>query len=147
MSVVQWTSVYPDGPGSAAAGSDYGTPGGGGADNAMYPGMPVGATPIERDLVIAAAGTYAIWTPAPGSRFVLTSAFISTDTAMKISVVDDLDIQGQRPVAGYFGANGGASPNLIPVPYPAKAVGNVLRVVTAGAGNVVVRVSGWESAG
>jgi len=145
MTAVQWTSVYPDGPGSAAAGSDFGGAGGPGAGNPDYPGMPVGATPFERDLLIVAAGTQVIWDPGANARFVLASAFISTDTAMKVSLVDDVDVQGQRPVAGFFGANGGASPNLVPVPYPAKAIGNKLRVVTAGAGNVAVRVSGWQT--
>lgn len=148
MPAVQWTSIYPDGAGSAAAGSEWGA-GGGGADagNPLYPGMPVGATPVHKDIVIAAAGANAIWTPLAGNRFILASAFISTDAAMRVALVDDLDIQGQRPVDGYFGANGGASPNLVPVPYPAKAVGNSLKVVTSAAGNVRVRVSGWEVPG
>lgn len=136
----QFTAIYPDGPvGSAAAGGGVG-----GEGNPLYPGMPPGATPIERDITITAASTPTIWAPAPSRRFVLASAFVSTDTAMRVAIVDDIDIQGQRPVDGYFGANGGASPNLVPVPYVAKAAGAPLRVVTAAAGNVKVRVSGWE---
>lgn len=145
MPAVPWTSIYPDGAGTAAAGgadAGFATP----DANQQYPGMPLGASPVHRDVVIAAAGTTAIWTPGAGSRFILASAFISTDTAMRVALVDDADIQGSRPVDGYFGANGGASPNLVPVPYPSKNVGNSLRVVTA-AGNVRVRVSGWEVAG
>lgn len=142
MPTVQFTDVYPDGPATVAAG---GGSGGGSATNDLYPGMPVGATPIERDVTIAAAGTTAVWTPsAVSKKIVLASAFVSTDTAMRVAIVDALDVQGQRPVDGYFGANGGASPNLVPVPYVVKAAGNVLYVVTAGAGNVKVRVQGWE---
>lgn len=136
-----FTSIYPDGPvGSPAAGGGDG----GSAGNPLYPGMPAGAIPVERDITIAAASTIAIWSPAPSRRFVLASAFLSTDTAMRIAIVDDLDIQGQRPVDGYFAASGGASPNLVPVPYVAKTAGAPLRVVTAANGNVKVRVSGWE---
>ena len=145
MTAVQWTSIYPDGAGSAAAGSEWGAGGGGAGDtNPLYPGMPVGATPVHKDVLITTATTTTLWTPIAGNRFVLASAFISTDTAMRVALVDDSDIQGQRPVDGYFGANGGASPNLVPVPYPAKAVGNALKVVTSALGNVRVRVSGWE---
>jgi hypothetical protein len=142
MAVVQWTAIYPDGPATEAAAGG----GGGAADsgNPDYPGMPVGATPLERDVTITTATTTDLWTPGVGRTFVLASAFISTDTAMRIAIVDEADIQGQRPVDGYFAANGGASPNLVPVPYVSKNSGNRLRVVTAGAGNVKVRVSGWE---
>ena len=69
---------------------------------------------------------------------------ISTDTAMRVALVEETDSAGAEVVDGYFAANGGASSNLVPVPYPAKVLGAVLRVVTAGAGNVRVRVGGWE---
>jgi hypothetical protein len=145
MAVVQFTDVYPDGPGTAAAG------GSGGAAppliNPEYPGMPVGATPVHKDVTVTVAGTVALWTPTVGTRFVLASAFVTTDTAMRVALVDDIDVQNQRPVNGDFGAAGGASPNLVPVPYPAKSVGNVLRLVTSANGTVRVRVSGWEVAG
>ena len=102
---------------------------------------------VVGDVFIAAASTTAIWTPGAGRRCILASAFVSTDTAMRVAVVDDIDAQGQRPVDGYFGANGGASPNLVPVPYVSKNPGNSIRVVTAALGNVRVRVSGWEVEG
>src|SRR6266568_2807677 len=132
MAVVQFTDVYPDGPGSAAAG---GAGVAGPEFNAQYPGMPVGATPVHKDIVIAVAGIVALWTPTVGNRFILASAFVTTDTAMRVALVDDVDAQNQRPVDGLFGASGGASPNLVPVPYPAKSIGNVLRVVTSANGN------------
>jgi hypothetical protein len=141
MTTVQWTAIYPDGPGSpyAAGGAS-----GGAAENPDYPGLPAGTSPVHRDVTISAAGTTNLWVPSPGKRFVLLSAFVSTDTAMRVALVDDIDAQGRRPVDGYFGANGGASPNLIPAPYVSVAPGNVLRVVTGAAGNVKVRVSGYE---
>lgn len=141
---IPFTAIYPDGPVGSAAG---GASGGGDVGNPLFPGMPAGATPIHRDVTITAAGTTDLWVPQAGNRFILASAFISTDTAMRVALVDSLDTVNQRPVDGYFGANGGAAPNLIPVPYPSKAAGNVLRVVTAQNGNVKVRVSGWEVVG
>jgi len=141
MAGIPFTSIYPDGPGSAAAG---GLPSGGDVLNALYPGMPAGATPVHRDALYTAAGTYALWTPSAGNKFVLTECFLSTDTAMRIALVDDVDVPGSRPVDGYFSANGGADSNLMPVPYPSKSSGNSLRVVVGSAGNVRARVSGWE---
>lgn len=142
MPNVPWTSIYPDGPGSAGAVGLAGAETT--ADNPLYPGMPAGAAPVHRDVTIAAASTTALWSPAPGRKFVLVSAFISSDAAMRIALVDDTDTQGNRPVDQYVAANGGSSPNLIPVPYVSKGTGNSLRVVTSAAGNVKVRVSGWE---
>lgn len=142
MPVVQWTGVYPDGPGTDAATGGAGSSDGGG--NPDYPGMPIGATPLERDVTIATATTTDLWTPGVGRKFILASVFLSTDTAMRIAVIDEQDIQGNRPVDGYFAANGGASPNMVPVPYVSKASGNRIRVVTGAVGNVKVRVSGWE---
>lgn len=141
MPYVPWTSIYPDGPGSAGV---DGPAGAAAAGNPAYPGMPEGATPVHRDVVITTATTTPIWTPAANRRIVLASAFVSSDTAMRVALVDDSDVQNQRPVDQYVAANGGSSPNLVPVPYVAKAVGNSLKVVTASAGNVRVRVSGWE---
>ena len=143
MSRTPWTDIYPDGPNSRAVGvGSSAVPAGNGA----YPGMPAGATPVHRRLRITAAGTYAIWSPAADRRFVVASVMISTDTAMRIALVEGTDSPGREVVDGYFGANGGATPNLVPVPIPAQTLGAVLRVVTATAGNVRVRVSGWEEA-
>ncbi len=142
MAGVPFTAIYPDGPGTEAAGGAGGT-----AQellNALYPGMPIGATPVHRDNVYAAAGTYVLWQPSAGNRFVLTSAFLVVSAAGRVALVDDVDIPGSRPVDGDFAANGGATPNLVPVPYPSKTAGNPLRVVTTVVGNTRVRVSGWE---
>lgn len=137
---VQFSDIYPVTAAAAAASGDtQAAP----TVNDDFPGMPVGATPVHKDVTIAAAGTTTLWDPGAGTVFVLASAFLSTDTAMRVALVDESDIQGNRPVDGYFGANGGASPNLVPVPYQSKLAGNRLRVVTGGAGNVKVRVSGW----
>jgi len=140
MPGIPFTAIYPVGPGSGGA---PGAPSG----NPDYPGMPAGAVPFSNDITIAAAGTYPVWTPSSGRRFVLTNAFISTDAAMRVALVDGADIAGSRIIDGAFGVNGGASPNLVPVPFPARSVGNVLQVVTDGAGNVRVQVRGWEVAG
>lgn len=141
MATVPFTAIYPDGPASAAQG---GVSAADAVGNPNYPGMPVGATPVERDVVITAAGTNAVWTPGAGRRFVLASAFLSSDTAMRVAIVDDTDTQGNRPIDQYVAANSGSSPNLVPVPYVSKAPGNSVRVVTSALGNVRVRVSGWE---
>lgn len=142
MPTIPFTSIYPlSAAEAAAAGIDAGAAVA--AGNELYPGMPVGASPVHKDLTVAAAGTVTVWDPGPGSTFVLASAFVSTDTAMRVALVDENDVQGSRPVDAYFGANGGASPNLVPVPYLSKTAGNRLRLVTSAAGNVKVRVSGW----
>lgn len=141
MSTTPWASIYPDGPNSAAAGGGIAAAP---AGNAAYPGMPEGAVPVHRTLHIAAAGIVALWAAPANRRWVLASAFISTDTAMRVALVEEVDAAGNEVIDGYFAANGGASPNMVPVPYPAKTVGSVLRIVTAAAGNVRVRVSGWE---
>jgi len=142
MPVVPWTAIYPDGPAGAAIA------GGASAEalneNADYPGMPSGATPIHKDIQLTVAGTSDIWIPNSDRRFVLISAFISSDAAGRVALVDDADTQNQRPVDQRLGVNGGSSPNLIPVPYVSKNVGNRLRVVSTVTGNVAVRVSGWE---
>jgi hypothetical protein len=142
MAGIPFTAIYPDGPGTAAATGEAGTAFDAGG-NPDYPGMPAGASPIHRDYAASGAGTYAVWTPGAGRRFVLASAFISTDTANRVALVDGTDAAGSRIVDAYFAANGGASPNLVPVPYPSAVAGQSLALVVAG-GNVRVRVSGWE---
>lgn len=142
MPQVPFTSIYPDGP----AGSDaaQASSGGGGSGNDLYPGMPAGAIPVHRDLSVSAAGTFTVWTPQAGNRFVLTSALVSTDTAGRIALVDGADMAGFRPVVGRFAANGGAAPNLVPVPYVSKQLGNSLLLVVGTPGNVDVEVRGYE---
>lgn len=140
---VPWTGVYPDDPATAAALQGYSEP----IDQGPFPDLPDGALPFDRDITITTATTTLLFDPGPGQRVYLVSAFVSTDTAMRVAIVDEADIVNQRPVDGYFAANGGASPNLVPKWYEAKLAGNRLRVVTAAAGNVKVRVSGFTLAG
>lgn len=138
MSSVAFSTIYPDGPvGSAAAAAIDG------AENSLYPGMPIGASPVHKDLVAAAAGTYDLWDPGVGYRFVVASAFVSAGAAGRVAVVDDADVAGSRICDAEFAANGGATPNLVPVPYPGKLAGNKVRIVTTVVGNTRVRVSGW----
>lgn len=144
MASTPWTAIYPDGPGTAAQG---GGPASADSGNPLYPGMPAGATPIHRDATYLAAGTYTLWAPSSGARFVCSSVMVSTDTAMRIAVVDGADLPGSRIVDGAFGANGGVSKNQVPTPYPSKSVGNPVQVVVGAApGAIGVKVSadGWE---
>lgn len=148
MTGVPFNAIYPDGPGSAAQGGL--AVGDAGAGNPQYPGMPQGATPVYKDATYLAAGTFTLWQPSAGMRFVLSSALISTDTAMRVGLVDGADVPGSRPVDGAFAANGGVSTNQVPVPYPSKTVGNPLLAVVGalpGAIGVKIRVSGWEVPG
>jgi hypothetical protein len=135
-----FTNIYPDGP---AGGAGTSTPAASANVNAQFPGMPAGASPVHNDIAVSAAGTVDLWAPPTNKRFVLASAFISSDTAMRVALVDGSDIQGSRIVDQYVAANGGSAPNLVPVPEPSSSPGQPLRLVTAGAGNVRVRVSGW----
>jgi hypothetical protein len=140
MGDLQFVDIYPDarvaptGPGQSGGGADV---------NTDYPGLPPGAVPEAYDKTITAAGTTALWTPPADRRFVVLSAQISTDTAMRVMLVDDVDNEGRRIAGGYFAANGGMSPNLVPAPHEAQTTGAPVRVVTAGAGNVFVVVRGY----
>lgn len=141
---IPFTNVYPDGPLAASARDDALAAG----LNVDFPGMPAGATPIHKDLTLSAAtpaGGTELWRPsAPDKRLVLASAFISGSAAGRVAIVDDQDVQGQRPVDQDVAASGGSSPNLVPVPYVAKTAGAPLRVVSTIVGTTRVRVSGWE---
>lgn len=146
MGSVPFTAIYPDGPGSEAAGGAAA----GDAGNPQYPGMPAGAQPVNKDATYLAAGTFVLWQPAPGTKFVLTSALVSTDTAMRVALCDGADVPGSRPVDGAFAANGGVATNQVPVPYPSKTAGAPLLAVVAlapGAIGVKIHVSGWEVPG
>ena len=137
-----FTTIYPDDP-NAPAGA--GGVGGGSDINVDWPGLPPGATPESRDLTLAAAtlGTV-IWQPAADERLVIVSAYISSDAAGRVAIVEDADLQGQRIAAQYVGANGGSSPNLVPAPWPTSGPGVPIRVVSTVVGNVFVRVSGYR---
>lgn len=139
---IPFSDIYPDGATAQAARQGAAEAG----LNIDYPGMPAGASPIHRDVTLTAATTRtAVWTPsAPSKRLVLASAFISSSAAGRVAIVDDQDAQGQRPVDQEIGANGGSSPNLVPVPYPSKTPGTPLCVVSTVVGTVRVRLSGWE---
>lgn len=135
-----FVDVYPDATpaptGPAPAGSASGNP--------DWPGLPADAHPESFDVTLVAAslGTIIVQ-PTMAQRFVVVSAFISTDVAGRIAIFDDLDIQGRRIAVHYAAANGGASPNLVPAPYPTATPGGPVRVACAGVGNVFVRVSGY----
>lgn len=145
MTVVAFTSIYPDGAATQAAGG--GAQAAGISNGGPFPELPQGALPFDRDITITTASTTTLFDPGSGQKFYLVSAFISTDTAMRIALVDGGDIVNQRPVDGYFGVNGGAAPNLVPKWYASKNAGNQIQVVTAANGNVKVRVSGFTLPG
>lgn len=111
--------------------------------NKDYPGLPPGATPDKRDITVTVAGTYDLWSPPADRRVVVTSAFLSTDTAGRIALVDETDVAGRRIAVHYAAANGGASPNLVPAPYELLSAGGRVRVVVAQNGNTFIRVSGY----
>lgn len=146
MSGIPFTSIYPDGPTSAAAlaADAAGHP----FTNDEYPGMPVGATPVhvDRRLVFAAAGAQDLYAPPPDRKFVCASALAVTSAAVRVAIVDDIDADNRRFFDGDFAANGGASPNFVPVPRPASSAGAMVRVVAGGAATVSVRISGWLQA-
>jgi hypothetical protein len=142
---LQFTAIYPEGEATEAAG-------GPGTEvptvNEEWPGLPPGAEPIHRDLTLAAATTgTVIWQPGPNERAVVVSAFVSTDAAGRVAIVDDQDVQGKRIAVLRAAANGGASPNLVPAPYPTASPGTPVRVVSTVVGNVDVRVSGYTIPG
>jgi hypothetical protein len=141
MTNVAFTDIYPDGPGTLAAG---GIAGAGQEFNPDYPGMPVGAVPMHRDFVATAAGTYDLWTPPAGYRWVLANASVAASAGGRVALVDNADVAGARIEDADLAANGGALPNFVPVPWPSLTAGNVLRLVTTVAGNTRVRVSGWQ---
>lgn len=139
-----FTSLYPEDP-NAPGGA--GGAGGGAADvNRDWPGLPPGASPDMRDLTLTvatgAAGTV-IWQPAADERVVIVSAFISSDAAGRVAIVEDQDVQGQRIAVQFVGANGGSAPNLVPAPWPTAVPGAPIRVVSTVVGNLFVRVSGY----
>lgn len=136
-----FTDLYPEGAGGAGGG-----PGGAGgaADvNVDWPGLPPGAVPVHRDRTFTAAGTYDLVVPPSDKSFVLVSAYIATDVAGRIAIVDESDVEGSRYVVQYPAANGGSSPNLVPAPRQSASPGNRCRAVIVGVGNVFVRVSGY----
>lgn len=56
-------------------------------------------TPVHFDLTTAAAGTYTLWTPSSGTRFVLTSWYIAVGGAGgRVALIDGTDIAGRRIV-------------------------------------------------
>lgn len=111
-------------------------------DAAQYV-IPTSPVPgVHKDVTITTATTTTLWTPATGRRFVIEHLEISTDTAMRIAVVDNADSAGQRLAVGWFASNGGLVDNA---PKYSGAVDRVLKVVTGGAGNVFVAVDGYES--
>ncbi len=94
------------------------------------------------DGTITSATTTTLWTPASGKRFVIMHAEISTDSAMRVALVDGTDVAGSRIMAPYLAANGG---EVRDAPYSSKAINTLLRVVTGASGNVFVEVDGFES--
>lgn len=141
-SSIPFGSIYPDGPAGGGAGNAVSA-----AEaqvNPLYPGMPAGATPFHQDVSLTASTTgTAIWTPPTDKRFVVASAFISSDTAGRVAICDGADVAGQRIVVQRVGANGGSSPNLVPVPYVSAVAGQAVVVASNITGNVDIRVSGW----
>jgi len=139
-----FVSIYPDDPNAprGAFGGDAGGPN----VNEEWPGLPPGTSPESIDLTLTAAtpaGGTVLWQPAADERLVVISAYISSDSAGRVAVVDDQDVDDQRVAVQYVGANGGSSPNLNPAPYTTKVPGAPLRVFSTVVGNVFIRVTGY----
>ncbi len=135
---VAFTDIYPDGAAAAAGAAPVSI-----VNSSPYPELPAGAIPWDRDLTVAGAATTLLYDPGVGFKFYLVSAVVSTDTANRVAIVDESDVVNQRPVDGFFAANGGMAENLVPKWYESKLAGNRLRLVTAG-GNVKCRASGFS---
>jgi hypothetical protein len=156
MPATQFVDIYPDsqtpitGPAAPGLAGDISGGIAGAVANALqgalnedYPGLPPGATPEKHDITVTIAGTYDLWIPPADRKAVITSAFLSTDTAGRIAIVDDTDSAGRRIAVHYAGVNGGASPNLVPAPAELNSPGGHVRVVVAQNGNTFIRVSGY----
>lgn len=90
------------------------------------------------------AGTSTILDPTNGYRFVLCDIFISTDTAMNITVFDGTDSSPYWVIEGYFSQYGGLA-HSYKLPFVSSAVNNLLRLTTSAAGNVTVTITYYET--
>ena len=109
-----------------------------------------GLTAVHKDLTVSGAGaTTAIWTPATGSRAIITSVFVSTDTGMRVAVVDNADTAGNRIMVAPALPAGGSLARFFGDPdgYISNAVNNVIKLVTGAAGTTFVSLDGFERVG
>lgn len=83
-----------------------------------------------------ATGGVTIWATHTEERFQIGSLFISSDTAMTVTLYD-----GSLAIPVYVGANGGACPNIKPG-WQSHTQGNDLTFTTSVAGNITVVVTG-----
>jgi len=83
-----------------------------------------------------ASGGVTIWATHTDERFQIGSLFISSDTAMTVTLYD-----GALAIPVYVGANGGACPNIKPG-WQSHTQGNDLTFTTSSAGNITVVVTG-----
>ena len=83
-----------------------------------------------------AQGGVTIWATHTDERFQIGSLFISSDTAMTVTLYD-----GALAIPVYVGANGGACPNIKPG-WQSHTQGNDLTFTSSVAGNITVVVTG-----
>ena len=83
-----------------------------------------------------ATGGVTIWATHTDERFQIGSLFISSDTAMTVTLYD-----GALAIPVYVGANGGACPNIKPG-WQSHTQGNDLTFTTSAVGNITVVVTG-----
>ena len=83
-----------------------------------------------------AQGGVTIWATHTDERFQIGSLFISSDTAMTVTLYD-----GALAIPVYVGANGGACPNIKPG-WQSHTQGNDLTFTTSAVGNITVVVTG-----
>ena len=83
-----------------------------------------------------ATGGVTIWNTHTDERFQIGSLFVSTDTAMTVTLYD-----GALAIPIHTGQNGGACPNLKPG-WQSHTQGNDLSFTTSTTGNITVVVTG-----
>ena len=110
-----------------------------------------GAAHFDLTVVAGGSGTSNIWAPAAGTRFVVASLFVSSDTGTRVAVVDGSDVAGARllvapaiPAGGslarYFGGPGAGA-------YVSLATGNIAKLVYGAAGTYFVSLDGFVQTG
>lgn len=90
-----------------------------------------------------AAGSYVVFSPVAGSKFVLTDVMISAESANNVSLYESGVATGV--FMGFFGANGGLVSNLNTAIKGVNA-GSQLMMVTSAAGSVSVTTTGYSEA-
>jgi len=108
------------------------------------------STPLHFDIrhVFAGAADIDVYVPpAAQNSWTITELFLSTDAAAELVLYEGFaaadNADGQRIRAGFFAANGGASPYLGCSHRPADKPGTHIRLHASAACTVHVQGEGW----